>query len=216
MAELYIITGPEGKQYIGATKNTIARRFSGHVSDSKRTNPRGDGSYLQNAMRKYGAENFTVRTLLVGPRDLIFALEDYFIQSFGTRSPSEYNTVRGGSTGGDPSEEVRYRIGSANRGKAIHPNLQSAVKKHHAYRNGTEEYRESQRKACMAAWAKPGHREKMEKVLAKNNADPKIRKQRSQRMKKLRQDPEFNRRLKEAQRLSKQARLHNSNQLILL
>ena len=144
MAELYIITGPLGKQYIGATKNTASLRFSGHVTDSKRTKPRGHGSYLHNAMRKHGVENFKYTLLLSGPRDLIFALEDYFIQSFGTRSPSGYNAVRGGSDGGDPIEEVRYRMGSANRGKLIHPNLHASVKRYHAERKDTKEYRERQ------------------------------------------------------------------------
>ena len=216
MAELYIITGPTGKQYIGATKSTGRRRFSGHVTDSKRTKPRGPGSYFQNALRKHGADNFTVKTLVVGPSEFVFALEDAAIQSFGTRSPAGYNTQRGGSDGGDPTEDVRHRMGASNRGKTIHPNLKASVKKQHADRNGTEEYSESQRAAINAAWAKPSHREKMEKVLARNNADPKVRKQRSQKLKEMRQDPEFCRRLEEARRRNRQARLFNPDQLILL
>lgn len=197
MGEIYLITGPTGKCYVGATKHTAEVRFKGHYRDAIIN---GCGGYLYSAMRSHGFENFGVETLIVGSQKYVFDLEDKFINLFGTRSPTGYNAVRGGRHTGDPVAAVRYRMGASNRGKSVHPNASAALKKRHADGKGTPEYQASQSRASQAAWVKPEHRVKMRKVLAKINKDPEVRRQRSERMKAQRRDPEFNRLFREAHR----------------
>jgi len=73
MGEVYLITGPTGKRYIGATKNCAEVRFNDHLKAATR----GVDCYLSRAMRKHGLENQLI----------IF---------FGTRSPTGYNATGGG------------------------------------------------------------------------------------------------------------------------
>ena len=179
MGELYIITGPIGKQYIGATKSTAIRRFSGHITDSKRR-IRVVGQPLRNAMRKYGADAFTVKTLVVGSTAFVFGLEDDCINIFETRSPKGYDVVRGGEVPIDPTPEIRYLMG-ANRGKK-NPLMAKMNKQFHQRKKDDGTHFDHQSKAGKAAWAKPGHYEMMKTVLANNNKEF---------ARKMREDPEF-------------------------
>ena len=107
MTELYIITSPGGKSYVGVTSRTAAWRFARHSS-----NALAGGTacrFLTNALRKYGPENFTVRTLVVGSFEYVLGLEQPAIAAFGTMAPHGYNLREGGQNG-RMSDETRSKI----------------------------------------------------------------------------------------------------------
>lgn len=61
MYRVYKITNKiNNKYYIGMTKQELGKRFSQHKTASKRASTK---SYLYNAMKKYGVENFEIEQL---------------------------------------------------------------------------------------------------------------------------------------------------------
>ena len=60
MYKVYKITNKlSGKYYIGMTKQSLKKRFSQHKTNSKN----GGKTYLSNALRKHGVENFEIEQL---------------------------------------------------------------------------------------------------------------------------------------------------------
>jgi len=107
---IYKITNKiNGKIYIGQTINEFEKRWSVHVS-SKKGCP-----YLQNAIQKYGKENFD--KVIVARCDSLEEMnhrETYYIKLFNTLAPNGYNL----NTGGDsriPSEETRKKMSEAQK-----------------------------------------------------------------------------------------------------
>ncbi len=75
-------------------------------------------SYIQNAIKKYGKENFTIE-ILHHSRDIneLNILEKFYIENLLTLSPHGYNLKRGGEQGGACSDETRKKISEAKFGK---------------------------------------------------------------------------------------------------
>ena len=110
MGCLYQIEFPNGKSYIGITKFSAEKRFSGHCKDSK------CGKLLvHNAIRKYGKENCKIKTLLVA-NDIGYLkdVEIKAIAAFKTQHPDGYNCGKGGD-GVDFTEDLRKRISNSRR-----------------------------------------------------------------------------------------------------
>ena len=94
MGELYCIVGPSGKRYIGWTTNSAARRFKSHVREAQNCKSK---TALHRAIRRYGADQFTVITLLVA-KDVSYLkrMECAAIAKFGSAAPVGYNLTPGG------------------------------------------------------------------------------------------------------------------------
>jgi hypothetical protein len=120
MGALYRLTSPSGKSYIGITTKTTERRWSKHVEHAL---GRRDAGYLYNALRKHGADSFTVETLVVADdTGYLRDLEKRAIVALGTRYPFCYNVAGGGEMAPGPrSEEVRARISVAQRRRFTRP-----------------------------------------------------------------------------------------------
>jgi hypothetical protein len=112
MTDLYQITLPDGRAYIGVSKN-LPRRIQHHSRTA---------SQIGEAIRQVGLENVSFRTLVRGSRDYIYALESKAIQAFNTRWPHGLNISTGGFGCRDPLPETRTKIGLANSGTK-HPHL---------------------------------------------------------------------------------------------
>jgi group I intron endonuclease len=92
MAELYRLTSPSNKQYIGIAKNGLQNRFSVHVAEAKS----GSSTALHKAIRKYGSDAFVKEILVVSDYEYIRDLEIKAIEAFKTMSPNGYNLTIGG------------------------------------------------------------------------------------------------------------------------
>jgi len=103
MGDIYLITSPSGKQYIGqcvkylnsGKKHGYTRRWKAHVSEAKRR--LNYCRILDNAIRKYSEENFKVELLWECSIDELNEFEKAFIKTYNTLSPHGYNLTSGGS-----------------------------------------------------------------------------------------------------------------------
>ena len=101
MGDIYCITSPSGKKYIGQAKKVLSSgkkwgylsRWRDHISDSKTKNY---CRLLNNAIRKYGDENFTVELLCECTLDELNDKEIEYISMYNTVSPNGYNLTHGG------------------------------------------------------------------------------------------------------------------------
>jgi len=93
MGDIYCITSPIGKQYIGQTKHSLDHRFKQHK------NPSSKCIALKNAGNKYGWGNMTIKLLEKCHRDKLDEREIFYIDTMGTYAPNGYNLTLGGMTG---------------------------------------------------------------------------------------------------------------------
>lgn len=90
---LYMITMPDGKQYIGVTTKTAEKRYAKHVEDAKG----GRDTSIADAMRRCKFKGIRVDTLLESDNiDLLFDVEPAYINQYQTRIPKGHNATNGG------------------------------------------------------------------------------------------------------------------------
>jgi group I intron endonuclease len=92
MAELYRLTSPSNKQYIGISGRGMKARWSVHVAEARA----GSTTALHKAIIKYGPDAFIKEVLVVADYDHIKELESKAIEIFNTFTPNGYNLTRGG------------------------------------------------------------------------------------------------------------------------
>ena len=93
IAWIYKITNEiNGKIYIGQTIKTPQKRFDEHVKSAKR----GCEYKFHRAIRKYGAENFTLSVIEECERDNLNEKEIYWIDYYNSYY-SGYNSTKGGN-----------------------------------------------------------------------------------------------------------------------
>ncbi len=115
MGVIYILTFPNGKQYIGQTRHTIEKRFREHVYDSY--DPQKNHCKLLNkAICKYGEKQVEKKVLVETDIERLNAYEEYFIQLFGTMKPNGYNLKPGGSVC-QHTEETKLKIAQSLVGR---------------------------------------------------------------------------------------------------
>lgn len=87
-----IVNKVNGKYYIGMTKQTLIKRFSQHKQNAKI----GKNTYLYNAIRKYGNDNFEIELLLeCSNKEECCVLEIEYI----SKNKDGYNLAPGGEGG---------------------------------------------------------------------------------------------------------------------
>ena len=121
--EIYKITSPSGKIYIGQALCTLSGgkkwgtngRWMNHISKAiKGTDNIGKSSCraLDNAIRKYGCDKFIVEPILyVYNEDELDFYESLFIKEYNSLYPNGYNLTEGGSSK-RWSDESRTRMSS--------------------------------------------------------------------------------------------------------
>jgi group I intron endonuclease len=126
---IYVITNTvNGKIYIGLTCGTLAKRWRVHVKDAKR----GSNQRIHKAIRRYGADRFTIEELArAESREELDKLERFYILAFESYPPSRnigYNMTEGGegyrasyparkvTRGWHHTEEARQRISLGHMG----------------------------------------------------------------------------------------------------
>ena len=107
--EIYQLTAPNGKQYIGQAqchrthgKKWAAKGFKGrwreHRYEAAKGKNQKDCRLLYHSLRKYGPENFKTEVLLRVSKHLANHYEAKFIKTIGTLSPYGLNLQEGGGT----------------------------------------------------------------------------------------------------------------------
>lgn len=85
-----------GKGYVGQTTVGITQRFAKHLENARR----GIDGALYRAIRKHGAENFTINEIEVCDQSELDSLEKHHIKAFNTFSDCGhgYNMTEGGDS----------------------------------------------------------------------------------------------------------------------
>ena len=159
LGEIYCITSPSGKKYIGQAVKILKNgrnwgyinRWKDHIRDSK------NNDYcrlLNNSIRKYGADNFKVELIRECFINELDDYEKYYILEHNTVSPNGYNLTLGGRSciqTEETQELKRLSMLGKNKGK-IYPkrirkrdednNLPKYIR-HYVDSSGKEGYRVS-------------------------------------------------------------------------
>lgn len=107
-----VINTINGMSYVGQTNRNIEERWSEHCKPSLATR-----SYLSNAIKKYGINNFQIEELTkANSQEELDLLESKFIIDHNTLFPNGYNLKTGGN-GGVWSEESKQKLRKTNLGK---------------------------------------------------------------------------------------------------
>jgi group I intron endonuclease len=121
--EIYCHTAPNGKKYVGVTKNTMAQRWKRHVSDAMA----GSDYTFHRAIRKHGAENFTSEVLDVLTTEAgALRAEQLWIKELDSKNTG-YNDTDGGRGVLNPSAEAREKLRIANTGKKASPEARAKM-----------------------------------------------------------------------------------------
>jgi len=123
MLELYKLTAPDGRLYIGASTNA-RHRWAKHKSMAKS----GSNIDIHKAILKFGWENFKKEILAVGQTKYIHELEIKAIQAYKTMYPFGYNMTLGGKTSPMSIESIARRVSISKTGKK-QPNRSQSFKK---------------------------------------------------------------------------------------
>jgi group I intron endonuclease len=118
MAHIYLITNKiNGKQYVGYTSQTIAKRFTQHKSVARRNK---SNTLISKAIRKYGEDAFVIESIEQSndKKYLHNTREDYWIRHYNTRNIG-YNITKGGEgvCGLEYTKELRKKMSDAHKGQ---------------------------------------------------------------------------------------------------
>lgn len=143
--EIYMITNKiNNKKYIGQTQQVYGRqvrtkqpagykrRWFCHIKSANRMKKKKDNNNLEegqkyclvlnNAIIKYGVDNFIVEPLIVCPVEFLNKYEIELIKRYDTLTPNGYNMTQGGggqkkNTPRKLSNKHKQRISQSNKGK---------------------------------------------------------------------------------------------------
>ena len=90
---IYKYTSPSGKSYIGQTDRSLAARAGSRGQNYK------DCPIFNQAIQKYGWQNFEVTILAEVPKSQLDEAEKKYIHLFNTEKPNGYNSNEGGQCG---------------------------------------------------------------------------------------------------------------------
>lgn len=117
MGFIYILTFPNGKKYVGQTRQQFADRFEQHVRDAM--NNTDSSPLLHKAIRKYGRNDIKHEVIEI-PDDALNMFEMFFVEQLGTLTPDGYNLTTGGQQGTQVALEVKVKMSEAHRKYAGH------------------------------------------------------------------------------------------------
>lgn len=128
-----------GKSYVGQTRESIQKRWRGHVKSARVPSATHRSTYLMNAVRRHGEEQFIVECLETCPVEQLNAREQHWIATLGTLAPGGYNLEVGGRA--SPVHPAsRSKIAQKLRGRKFSPETlqkmrQAAARRHVLYPN---------------------------------------------------------------------------------
>lgn len=115
---IYKITNLLDKKiYIGQTQRTLEERMKEHCRNSRK-------SYIDNAIKKYGIENFSAEVIETCKTvEELNEREIFWIKFFDCKFPNGYNLTDGGegTAGHIVTEETRRKLSEARTGRKFNP-----------------------------------------------------------------------------------------------
>lgn len=93
---IYMLISPTGKCYIGQTIYSFRKRWNQHKNCAN--NGKNGCRYLNNAIRKYGANSFYYRILHKCDISDLDKWEAFYINLYNTLTPNGYNLIVGGNS----------------------------------------------------------------------------------------------------------------------
>ena len=168
---IYVITNKtNNKQYIGQAVCISSgrpwgskRRWQTHVKQARHN--RCECRLLEQAIRKYGEDSFTVEDLLECEIDELDQHEREYVNKYNSLAPNGYNLMTGGGngrkhakstrermsktrTGKTHKEITKKRIGDANRGLKVSMEGKKNIGKASKFRNMSAENKQMLDEAC--------------------------------------------------------------------
>lgn len=124
MGDIYLLESPSNKYYVGQAVEKLCSgrnwgylaRWKSHIREAKKgTNY---SCCLDNAIRKYGSENFKVSLLCkCSTLEELNNMEIYYIKEYNSLSPNGYNLTTGGNKNQKQSEETKIKKSQSLIGK---------------------------------------------------------------------------------------------------
>ena len=109
MAWIYILTFPNGKQYVGQTIN-LKKRYSDYRSNNVNNRP------IHNAIRKYGWGNIK-KVEMNCSEEYLDWMEQEWIKTLNCICPNGYNIVDGGNSNKHYNKELKKRLSEMKIGE---------------------------------------------------------------------------------------------------
>lgn len=182
----YKLTFPNGKVYIGITRETLAQRVRRHVAYARA----GRQYALSAAIRKYGEDSFSSEIVASGSWEELKRIEVQLIAKYDSLRHGGYNMTGGGegSLGVSVSESTkqkisktlagrqlsdvhRKRVGDAQRGKRISEQTKQKMREAAAKRCSTPMSDEQKEKISAALRGKKRSPEVMAKIWESRRAN---------------------------------------------
>lgn len=195
---VYLITNSaNGKCYVGQTVQPIATRFRQHCQLQAKCRA------LEAAIRKYGAECFTIAELAAATtQDELNELEARYVHELSTIAPTGYNLREGGGAKGamHPEtkkimsqlarsterraqlEEMRSRPDIQRRMTIARKNRWPAVAEKMQQAGQTPEARKKRSASLLAHYSQPEAQDRIKAIRAESNARPEVREQRRKQL----------------------------------
>lgn len=113
----YKLTFPNGKVYVGITRETLKRRVQRHISYARA----GKCFALSAAIRKHGEDSFVAEVVGYGTWDELKEIEIRLIAEYRAQGVGGYNMTGGGdgSLGVPVSDVVREKIAASLKGRTL-------------------------------------------------------------------------------------------------
>lgn len=158
--EIYIITSPSGKQYIGQTIRGTEVRWKQHICAAKNIDK--GCVKLNNCINKYKPENFLVETLLVCDVRYLNYFESYMIKEYNTLSPNGLNLKTGG-VATIYSDESKKKMSNSAKGKTFSEATKEKIRIGNLGKVVSEETRVKLSSAIQGKKLSEEHKEKISK-----------------------------------------------------
>lgn len=146
MFTVYILTNTRNNmQYVGITRGTAESRFATHKAFAKRK----QDSLLYKHMLQYGAEAFSVQTLLtnIDTYEQACNLEHQFIEKYDTYH-NGYNRNEGSSGVVHHTSQTKQKISSSLKGHVFPQSRNEKIRQAMLGREYKDEWRANLSKAC--------------------------------------------------------------------
>lgn len=146
---IYLITNEiNGKKYVGQAvsysgvrKWGSQRRRDSHVKNA--LNQKFECRLLENAINKYGPDNFSVIDIIECGVEELNDYEQYYIEQYQTLAPNGYNLMTGGANGRKHSEETKKLMSETRTGKKHSQITKEKIGIAHKNKEVTEETKEN-------------------------------------------------------------------------